>query len=139
MIVIALALAGLGAGLLLVTAGLRRRPARVDYRERWLQAVSLLGEEGRLTDEQVTQITGTDEQVAQIAGATATPPAAPPARAIAAPASQAVLRRMESWDRRDLEVTRAKRGLPPADDLAGMESWDQRDVLQARARYGKRQ
>lgn len=46
------------------------------------------------------------------------------------------LRRMASWDRKDLEIDRAIRGLPPVDDLEGMASWDIRDVLKARAKYG---
>jgi hypothetical protein len=43
---------------------------------------------------------------------------------------------MESWDRKDLEIARARQGLPPVDDLRGMESWDKKAVLTARAKAG---
>ncbi len=34
------------------------QPQHIDYKERWIAAVSLLGTEGSLTDDQVKTITG---------------------------------------------------------------------------------
>jgi hypothetical protein len=117
-------LAGAGTTTAIAYRALRRRPAHVDYQERWLQAVSLLGQEGRLTDEQVASLSGD--------GVTAPPVAATPAD------DQALLDAMSSWDRRQLAVRRARSGLPPLDSLRGMESWDQRVVLEARAQQARR-
>lgn len=95
----------------------------IDYKDRWLAAVKLLGGEGQLTDEQVTEITR---------GATASPQAVRDLKGL----SQEVLNDMFSDDRRDLEIARAKNGLPPIDDLNDMFSDDIRDVMKARAKYG---
>jgi hypothetical protein len=136
---------GVLAGLLfifrLLPARFKRRPQNVDYKERWLAAVSLLGDTGRLTDEQVRRISApSGEQpscspppvvaVSSLKRVTST------TNTITTTTSQSVLHRMATWDRRDLEVSRAQAGLPPADDLRGMASWDVRDVLNARAEHG---
>lgn len=113
----------------------QRRLAHVDYRERWLAAVALLGDQGRLTDEQVASLKGT---------ALTPPPVAVSSPAItpvlASPSASAVtlatLHAMASWDRRALEVERASKGLPPLDDLKGMATWDKRAVIAARMKYG---
>lgn len=103
-------------------------PARlrqhVDYRQRWEDAVSLLGTQGQLTKKQVDQLTGGS-------------PVPVPVKAQQQPATTAALQAlhsMASWDRKSLEVTRAKNGLAPFDDLAGMASWDKKLVLEARAK-----
>jgi hypothetical protein len=108
----------------------RALPARlrqhVDYRQRWEDAIGLLGNQGQLTQEQVNGLlAGTTRQAAS------EPVLAP------APVQAATLRTlhaMASWDRKDLEVVRARKGLPPVDDLSGMTSWDQAAVLKARAK-----
>lgn len=122
-------LAGLLAGAVLAVRV--RRARRVDYRERWLQAVTLLGDEGRLTDEQVASLRGSVE-AAPVAQESA--PVAQPA----GPSAQTLrmLHGMYSDDRRKAEVTRAQKGLPPLDDLKGMYSDDIRKVMQARTEYG---
>ena len=108
----------------------------VDYKQRWEDAIGLLGAQGQLTEEQVSQITA--------------PRAAPePAevRQYQRAGSHSVnlqagrdisrtLRNMASWDRKEVEITRARKGLPPVDDLVGMASWDQKAVLEARAKAG---
>ena len=108
----------------------RLLPARlrqhVDYKQRWEDAIGLLGTQGQLTQEQVDALTAGERA--------ATEPAATPQPA--APATLKILHSMASWDRKDAEIARAKNGLPPLDDLAGMASWDQKDVLKARAKAG---
>lgn len=110
-----------------VVRRLRRKPVNADYRERWLLAVDLLGEEGRLTDEQVAMLKGEEPEVA--APVAAAPPASPSEAALAA------LHDMTSSDRRALEVQRAAGSLPPVDDLRDMTSSDKKAVLAARAKY----
>ena len=44
-----------------------------------------------------------------------------------------MLHSMATWDRAAIEIARAKKGLPPKDDLRGMASWDIKDVMKARA------
>jgi hypothetical protein len=93
----------------------------VDYKDRWQEAVKLLGSEGNLTDEQVQRITG--EEALHLE-----------------PGAAENLRRqfqdMYSEDRRDAEIARAEAGLPPLDDLSGMYSEDIRDVMKARVKHG---
>lgn len=142
-------LTGIGLGviagvvlMLLVLPAQRRH--NIDYKERWESAVALLGDSGQLTDEQVRQITAGQPAALAPAGADAPAaeqisPAPAPVHRRAAPAPavpHSVLATMASWDRRDLEVNRARAGLPSVDDLRGMAPWDKRDVLKARARHG---
>lgn len=108
-------------------ARLRRH---IDYRQRWEDAVALLAAQGTLTDEQVQKAGRVPAPEAQMQI-----PVQSSAKASVQP-SQALLHGLASWHRRDIEVTRAEKGLPPVDDLQGMASWHQRDVLEARARYG---
>lgn len=99
----------------------------IDYKERWLAAVALLGETGRLTPEEVLSISGGQSLQERVE---------------AVKVSQAMtttLRNMKSWDRAALEVSRAKQHKPPIDDLEGMKSWDVAAVLAARMRYGTTQ
>jgi hypothetical protein len=117
-------LAGALAGALLLWRLLPERlKHHVDYKQRWEDAVGLLGTQGQLTAEQIAQITPDPCDV---------PPAASPEASLPAE----TLHRMESWDRKDLEIARARQGLPPVDDLRGMESWDKKAVLTARAKAG---
>lgn len=126
-LVIAAFLLGAAAGALVLWRALPSRLRQhVDYRQRWEAAVGLLGTQGRLTPEQVSQVTG------RTAGK---PEPAP----VPGQARNAVLRElhdMTSWDRKDLEIARAKQHLPPVDDLQGMASWDKAAVLKARAKAG---
>lgn len=92
----------------------------VDYKARWLAAVALLGETGRLTPEEVASITGETSLHVRVE-ATKT-----------SAATLATLHGMRSWDRAALEVARANKHLPPLDDLQGMKSWDIQSVLEAR-------
>ena len=104
------------------------RPRRImrhtDYRERWEEAVKLLGSQEQLTAEQVSRLLNGD--------VTTPGHARDPVPAV----TQKELHSMPSWDRKSIEIARAKAGLPPADNLTGMASWDKRDVLTTRARYG---
>lgn len=135
-------LLGVFAGVVLLWLALPSRLKRhVDYKQRWEDAVALLGTQGRLTEEQVKKITAPQPAVK-----TLPPPAAltvriahqgnPEMRMPPSLETRQALRSMASWDRAELEIDRARRGLPPADDLRGMASWDVKDVLQARAENG---
>jgi hypothetical protein len=128
-ILIVVFLLGVLAGMVLLWKAMPHRLKRhIDYKQRWEDAVHLLGTEGNLTAEQVRQITVPSPPQA----ACATSPQA----ALPSLATKAALRSMASWDRKDIEITRAQRGLPPVDDLTGMATWDKKDVLEARARAG---
>jgi hypothetical protein len=107
-----------------LTRRLRRKPANQDYKERWLTAISLLGDEGQLTGEQLTQLAASS--------AVAEPVSSP------VPAAGTGLHDMFSSDRADMEIARARNGKPPLDDLADMFSSDKKAVLKARAKYGTR-
>jgi hypothetical protein len=105
----------------------KARAEDLTYKDKWMAAVKLLGEEGRLTPEQIEQITGPKHQpVKELNDELLLYP------------DQKQFRSMSSWDRRDLEVQRARQGLPPADDLKGMSSWDRKDVLKARMKFADR-
>jgi hypothetical protein len=113
----------------------RLKPASVDYKDRWLQAVSLLGDEGRLTADQVREIKG--EAPPSPAPPVIARPAYPVAgQVVVSAATLRMLHGMATWDRAAAEVKRAQRGLPPLDDLRGMATWDIKKVLEARAEYG---
>jgi hypothetical protein len=105
-----------------------RKVKNVDYKERWLAAVALLGEIGRLTPEEVTRISG-DKPVPETL--TERVESAKPTIE-----TKTALRSMKSWDRCALEITRAEKGLPPLDDLVGMKSWDKEAVIEARILHG---
>jgi hypothetical protein len=104
---------------------------REDYKDRWLKAVALLGEQGNLTDEQVKTITAPavrttkDEKPVRYASA------AEPGQM-----SQEQLNRLGDPFRRDIEITRIKEGYPPRDTLEGMAAPFVRDVERARAKEG---
>jgi hypothetical protein len=106
----------------------------IDYKQRWEKAVTLLGTQGQLTDEQVRQLQG------PVAVVQAAP--ADDLRGVATrqPWLEAgtlrLLHTMAPWDRRDAEIARARAGQAPLDDLWDMPTWDIRDVLEARSRYG---
>lgn len=100
------------------------RVNNVDYKERWLEAVALLGDEGRLTPEEVRRISGEQTLTERVETAKISNE------------MKTSLRSMASWDRADLEIQRAKEHKPPLDDLVGMSSWDKADVLKARVKYG---
>lgn len=121
-------LLGAAAGAVLLW---RLLPARfrqhVDYKERWEAAIGLLGTQGQLTAGQFSMLMG---------GIPVKPASSPESPLVAAAATLRAIHEMASWDRRDLEISRAKRGLPPVDDLADMASWDQKAVLAARAKAG---
>jgi hypothetical protein len=87
------------------------------YRERWQSAVKLLQVEGKITDEQYEELL-----------------AKPEPKQISSNRSerQLIFDEMYSEDRADLEVARAKQGLPPEDDLQGMWSEDIARVMKAR-------
>lgn len=111
----------------------QRLKHHIDYRQRWEDAVTLLGNQGQLTDEQITLIRGGAQPAAQ------PEPARKPDRGGEPAVTAATLRTlhgMASWDRKDAEIARARHGQPPLDDLEGMASWDVRDVLEARSRFG---
>jgi hypothetical protein len=113
------------------------KPANVDYKDRWLQAVSLLGDEGQLTADQVREIKG--ETATQVPPAPPAPakPAQPAAGQVTVSATTLkLLHGMATWDRAAAEVKRAQRGLPPLDDLKGMATWDVKKVLEARIEHG---
>lgn len=118
----------------------QRLRQHADYRERWQAAVRLLGAEGRLTGEQVAEILAPaagQPSPGPVQPASSLPrPAASARGKAAAGTSLQVLHGMFSKDRRDLEIERARNGLPPLDDLAGMFSSDIREVMKARARHG---
>jgi len=122
--------AAAGAAILwhLLPARLRQH---VDYKQRWEDAIGLLGSQGQLTREQVDSLT---------VQAPIHPPAAEPAFPVTpvqpSTATLRALRSMASWDRKDVEIARASRGLPPVDDLVGMATWDKKAVLKARAEAG---
>lgn len=114
----------------------QRLKHHIDYRQRWEDAVTLLGNQGQLTDEQVALIRGGAQPVVRPEPAA---PQAEPARNSDPVVSRATLRtlhNMATWDRRETEIARARRGLPPLDDLEGMASWDVREVLKARTKFG---
>jgi hypothetical protein len=92
------------------------------YRKRWLDALELMKSEGQISDAQLKEITKAAE------------PPAPKLNDKGRP----IYRSMASWDRRDLEIERARAGLEPEDDLRGMASWDIRDVQEARIKYAKK-
>lgn len=140
MIILALPLTFLLGALAGAAVLYRVLPARlkrnVDYRERWQAAVGLLGTQGQLSAEQVKTITapapvrpavrrqvqsGGDGSIQIQAGGDVT---------------LSALYHMASWDRADVEIERARQGLPPVDDLYGMATWDAAAVIKARARYG---
>lgn len=115
------------AGIFLGVTGTLRlipkgRTVNIDYRQRWEDAVALLGE-GQLTDEQVRKISPEPSRVAVIHDKPT-------------PEILRTLHSMASWDRKTIEIQRARNGLPPVDDLAGMASWDKKAVLLARAEAG---
>jgi len=94
------------------------------YERRWQSAVELLGAEGALSPEQIKEITAPTPIVQVL----------PPAVAEDGSYSLSLLHSMYSEDRRDLEVERAKNGLPRVDDLEGMFSEDVSAVLRAHAK-----
>jgi hypothetical protein len=110
----------------------------IDYKQRWEEAITLLGNQGQLTDEQIAKIRGE----VQPREPQPDPPGGPiwPHHRYAStepsPAVLKALHNMASWDRKDAEIARARRGLPPLDDLVGMASWDAKDVLEERTRWG---
>lgn len=139
-IMLAVAIADLAVGICLgLWARKVPRPQNIDYKERWEAAVKLLGDTDRLTKEEVQQITEPAARPSQPADSLQPQPSSQPIdNSPPVPPATATLRslhRMASWDRKDIEIERAKAGLPPVDDLFGMTSWDVRDVLKARARY----
>ncbi len=92
-----------------------------EYYKLWSEAVSLLGINGQLTQEQVARIMPVMPEKQR-----ATPVSASPQ-----------LSKMDGFssDRRKIEIMRAKKGLPPADNLEGMFSSDVRKVHKARITY----
>lgn len=111
------------AGGALIMWGLlpRRYKQHIDYKQRWQDAIRLLAEQGQLSEDQVRRISGNAS------------PVAPPGEV--QPASLRTLHSLATWDRKELEISRAREGLPPVDDLKGMASWDITAVLKARAKY----
>lgn len=107
----------------------QRLKHHIDYKQRWENAVTLLGNQGQLTDEQITLIRGS-AQPAPV------PESAAPRHSGPTAATLRTLHSMASWDRKDAEIARARHGQPPLDDLEGMASWDVKDVLEARTRFG---
>ena len=85
-----------------------------DYKQLWKNAVILLGDQDRLTQAQIKSITPSEEIRRQ--------------RPKRQPGN--------SWDRAAVEVARAKKSLPPRDNLKEMRSQDRREVLEARIKYG---
>lgn len=114
------AFTGLGAAGGVITSRYRQpaRPAEhADYKERWEHAVALLGGEGRLTGEQVRRITGGEQ-----------------APTVGSGVSRKQLHAMTSSDRASIEIARARKGLPPFDDLQLMTVRDKGLVWEARAK-----
>ncbi len=91
------------------------------YKERWKQNTELLMIEGKLSPEDAKKL---------MLDRVGKEPAKPAEQG--KPQTLPTL----SSDRRDLEIARAKQGLPPYDDLKGMFSSDVRRVLEARIQYG---
>jgi hypothetical protein len=95
-----------------------------EYKQRWLSAVKLMQQEGQLTDKQVAKLL----------------PAAPKQTSVKERSDrQKMLDEMFSEDRAELAVERAKKGLPPEDDLKGMYSEDIVEVEKARVKYAYKQ
>jgi len=106
-------------GVLLWERAVRAKKKRLDeqeYKSLWSEAVTLLGTNGQLTDEQISKIT---------------PKRNPKPVAERLPRGKGF-----SIDRREVEIARAQQGLPPADNLEGMFSDDVRAVMLARIKYG---
>lgn len=130
-------LAGIAMGATILWSLLSARikhPEHIDYKQRWEDAVGLLGAQGQLTKEQVDRITVPQEVREQslppVHQQLPLPPNMPSA------ATQRQLHSMATWDRAAIEIERARNGLPPVDDLTGMASWDKKAVLIARAKAG---
>lgn len=83
----------------------------IDYKQRWEEAVVLLGDIGRLTDEEVKRITSGESFVSK---------------------EQEQFYGMYSSDRKKIAIDRARAGLPPNDNLVGMHSSDVRKVIAVR-------
>jgi len=90
----------------------RKHQDEQQYKLAWEAATEALVAGGQLTDEQVAKLRpkgGADSHLPRGVGF--------------------------SSDRRDVEIARAEKGLPPADNLEGMFSSDVSDVLQARIEH----
>jgi hypothetical protein len=136
--VLALGMLG-GAGLLWFFLPARiRKPEHIDYRQRWEDAVRLLGNQGQLTEEQVKQITVPQPPQVAVREVIREVPAQYSLRTEVRVSSSTArtLHSMATWDRAAIEIERAKNGKPPVDDLDGMASWDKAAVLKARAKWG---
>lgn len=113
----------------------RRRS--VDYKKRWTESIKVI--EG-LTAEGSLPRRSRPERHRAIAEARAvsTRPKPPPSKTPIADLvdrseQMSIIHKMASWDRRDLEIARARKGLPRVDDLKGMAGWDVKSVLVAHA------
>lgn len=115
-----------------------RKPEHIDYKQRWEDAVGLLGNQGQLTKEQVEQITVPQPPQAAVKEVIKEVPAQYSLQTEVRISSSTArtLHSMATWDRAAIEIERAKNGKPPIDDLDGMASWDKAAVLKARARWG---
>ena len=115
-----------------------RKPEHVDYRQRWEDAVGLLGNQGQLTKEQVEQITVPQPQQVAVREVIKEVPAQYSLQTEVRVSSSTArtLHSMATWDRAAIEIERARNGKPPVDDLDGMASWDKAAVLKARAKWG---
>ena len=102
----------------------------VDYKELWEEVLLLLGRADKLTPEQIQEITEARQSIE--AGRLGDTNHVPAGCTVTSSATQETLNGMQSYERRNLEVKRAKKGLPPQDDLNGMLSWHISDVLDAR-------
>lgn len=101
----------------------RRLKQHIDYKERWKEALDLLTQEGKITDEQVRHLLKVK----------APQPVPQPQPKIAGGITQRQLYQLPSWSRTEIEVKRAQMGLIPADDLRGLPSWSVTEILKARA------
>lgn len=113
----------LGGGVFSAATALvmRRRSRATDggeYKQLWGEAINLLATNGQVTDEQLKRIMPTRQN-------------ATPSRDQGLPQGEGF-----SEHRRDIEVARARAGLPPADNLKGMFSEHVCEVHQARIMYG---
>jgi hypothetical protein len=105
---------GIGGGIVFVRERVihveKKRQDEQKYRELWSNSLDLMAAGGQLTDEQITSLK---------------------------PLTAALNRpRGSTFDRRLVEIARAEKGLPPADNLRGMSSFDRRLVMDARIKHG---
>jgi hypothetical protein len=107
-----------------------KKAEHIDYKDRWSPALALLHEEGKLTDEQIKQISA--PQIAKAKAAKVEPDTNHGRFSD----YQKILLKMPPEDRRKEEASRLMHGQAPVDPLTGLPPETIRRMLDHRRSYG---